>query len=164
MRVSRVIGGAGRDRVDCQICYERKDLGKPCSECGFPKIEIQTTASGAHLIILPLCPSNNDWMEPMRAGRWARLRLSTKARDYMETVSAELRRLLPAHGVKPLTRWDIVPTWVILPRTSADPHNFFKVSMDAMEKGGAMWNDRYAIPAMRGIGFNTEEPCIIYQL
>jgi Holliday junction resolvase RusA-like endonuclease len=167
MSVRRVLGGPGLERVECQVCYERKDLGKPCPDCGFPRIEIQPTATG-HLVILPLCPSTNDRMEPMRAGRWAQMRLSSKARDYMETVATELRRRLPEHGVKPVTTWKGIPTWVILPRVNADPHNYFKVSLDAMEKGGAFFDDRYALPRIESIYFSSEklaiEPLIIYQL
>lgn len=159
MKAQRVVGGAVRtEKVDCQNCGKVKELGIRCEVCEWPKIEVFPKAGGRFLVSLPLCPSTNDRMEPVRMGRYARMRLTDDASDYIKTVGAELRIILEraaeSHGFKPLATWAEVKVWTVLPRTVCDGHNYFKVLFDALELGGYLVNDKYALPNLVGIAFD----------
>ncbi len=167
MRITTKIEGAERtDKVECQACGKSKELGVRCEDCGFPLIEVRPTAAGGFLLMLPLCPSTNDRMRPIRMGRFARDILTDEARDYVTTVAAELAPILKraeAYGFRKMTTWKIVPMWFVLPRTTADCHNYFKCLCDALEDGGFVENDRLLMVSVRGVHHDSDT-CAVVEL
>jgi len=173
MKVQRVEeGDEVRRKVDCQGCGQPKIEGDTCDAetapgkvCGWPQLEIHPTEDGRILIFLPLCPSTNDRQTAARMGRFSRLVLTEEARDYVASVGAQLKplivRAIEELGWKPITRWQGVELWTILPRTSADCHNYGKVLFDALEAGGVTWNDKYLMPDYRGLWHDTKIHCLI---
>lgn len=162
MRLQRVVEGHARtEKVECQVCGSVKELGLRCEDCGFPLISIDIMSDGRPLLFLPLCPSTNARMRPVRRGRHAQDILTDDARDYIASVGAELREMLPKLNLKPITTWTCVDVWTILARTSADCHNFGKVAFDSLEAGGLVWNDKYLLPRYRGIWHDGKSPAFI---
>ncbi len=176
----RIIDGGVQRKVDCQSCGQAKIEGEVCEAelsrdkgpagvevtiCGWPQIELEQVEDGRLRISLPLCPSTNDRQEPIRVGRYAQMRNTDKANDYIASVSAQLRplinRAMQEWGWKPVTYWRGIDLWVILPRASADCHNYGKVLFDALEAGGVTFNDKYLIPNYRGIWHDTKTPVVV---
>lgn len=181
MRVQRVLEGSEvKRKIECQGCGQAKIEGELCDAeipsndkksmvpCGWPQIEIQRSDDGGIFIFLPLCPSNNAKDKVARRGRFASLISTDAARDYIASVKKQLRplieRAIAEWGWKPVTTWQLVWTWVVLPRTSCDPHNYWKVSLDALEAGGAFFDDRYAITRLGGIWFDTKNTGMVFKL
>jgi Holliday junction resolvase RusA-like endonuclease len=161
MRAQRVIDGEVKRKLDCQACGQPKLEGEVCEGCAWPQVGLTLKDDGRLFITLPLCPSTNDRTEPVRTGRWVQERLTDDARDYIASVSEQLRplvaRAITEWGWKPLTYWRGVDLWMILPRTSADCHNYGKVLFDALEAAGVAFNDKYIIPNYRGLWHDTKE-------
>lgn len=165
MRAQRVVDGLKRTRkVDCQICGAVKEEGLRCEECGFPNIVIRFRADGRPLLFLPLCPSTNDRMRPIRMGRLARQILTDDARDYVASVGAALAPMLREIKHTTIEAFRLVGVWTILPRVGADPHNYGKVLFDALETAGAVKNDRFILPLYYGVWHDSKEPEIIVSL
>lgn len=160
-----MLDGEIKAKVDCQGCAQGKIEGDPCEGCGWPQISLTLAQDGRLLLFLPLCPSTNDRQSVARMGRYSRLVLTQDARDYVASVSAQLRPLVEQAvkewGWKPITYWRGIELWTILPRTSADCHNYGKVLFDALEAGGVTFNDRYLIPNYRGIWHDTKATGVI---
>lgn len=172
----RIIEGGVQRKVDCQGCGQAKIEGEVCEAvlvkakapepeklCGWPQIELTLTEEGRLLISLPLCPSTNARQVPRRYGKG--LASTPEVSDYIASVSAQLRplidRAMNEWGWKPITYWRGIDLWVILPRTSADCHNYGKVLFDALEAGGVTFNDKYLIPNYRGIWHDTKTPGVV---
>lgn len=156
MKAQRVTGGLERrEKVDCQACGKVKELGVRCELCGWPLVEVMPTPAGRFRVTLPLGPSTNDRMIPVKRGRYVNMILAPVARDYIQTVAAELSAILEraaqSHGFKPLAYWGPVKVWMVLPRITCDGHNYEKCLYDALELGGFFVNDRYAVPELRGL-------------
>lgn len=152
-----VRGAARVEKVICQACGEVKELGVRCDMCGWPLLEVTPTPAGRFRVSMPLCPSTNDRQKIGRMGRFARMILTDDARDFVQTVGAELRPILEraaALGFKPLGTWEEVKVWTVMPRVTCDGHNYFKIAFDALELGGYVVNDRYVMPKLAGIGFD----------
>jgi len=150
-----------RITVYCQKCKAPKDEGSRCESCGFPDISIRPTADGRFLVFLPLCPSTNARMIPVRRGHYVCDALSPDARDYIASVSAELAPMLLELSIPPIKTWTSLPLWLILPRTSSDCHNFGKLLFDTLERAGAVENDRYLLPHFRGIWHDRDSAAIV---
>lgn len=170
MKAQRILEGHEiRRKVDCQACGQTKIEGEVCEAelepgklCGWPQIEIERMQDGRLLIFLPLCPSTNARMRPVRMGRLAREIETDDARDYIASVSAQLRpligRAIAEWGWKPITYWRGINIWVILPRTNCDAHNYGKVLFDALEAGSLTWNDKYLLPRYCGVWYDSKDP------
>lgn len=115
-------------------------------------VEIQRMSDGI-LIFLPLCPSTNARMKPVRFGSTCRDILTQEAREYIRSVGYELRMMMRREKLKPIDGFAYVDLWFILPRTNCDAHNYGKVLFDAMEAGGLITNDKYILPRIMGVGY-----------
>lgn len=113
-------------------------------------ISFQQLADGV-LIFLPLCPSTNARMQPVRMGRNCRAILTTEAREYIRTVGYELKVLMRQEKFKPIETYAYVDLWFILPRTNCDAHNYGKILFDAMQYGGVVTNDKFILPRIMGV-------------
>src|SRR5262245_58203640 len=105
-------------------------------------ISIQTLNDGV-LFFLPLCPSTNARMHPVRMGRNCRDILTQEARAYISAVGFELRKIMRREKFQPIDDYSYVDLWFILPRTNCDAHNYGKVLFDALEKGSVVANDKF---------------------
>lgn len=121
---------------------------------------VQKVSKG-HLIFLPMCPSTNARMMPIRMGRHLSLILTKEARDYIEEVSVELGMIKDLHGIKRIDKFAYFDMWYILSRTNQDSHNYNKILFDALEQGGIVENDKFIMPRTMGISYNAKEPEII---
>lgn len=120
---------------------------------------------GRYRATLPLPPSNNDWLKATASGGQRR---SDNARAYMQGIGIQLVYLRKAlersrAGFQALASWAWVDVWVVMPKTSCDNHNYFKIAFDTLEEGGLVENDRYILPNLRGIGFDTAHPTIVLE-
>jgi Holliday junction resolvase RusA-like endonuclease len=160
VKVQRVVAGIPRGRlVDCQECGQVKELGVACAACRWPQVEVVPAADGRFVVMLPLCPSTNERMRPVRMGRFSRDILTDDARDYIASVATELGPIIErakAFGFKPIEQLTSVEVWMVLPRRSCDPTNYEKCMWDALERSGFAKNDRYIMPHFRGVAFNTQ--------
>ena len=113
-------------------------------------VSVQRLSNGV-LIFLPLCPSTNARMRPVRMGAHCREILTAEARDYIAYVGMALRVLMRQEHLKPISSYSYVDLWFILPRTNCDAHNFGKILFDAMEAGGLVTNDKFILPRVMGV-------------
>jgi hypothetical protein len=117
--------------------------------------------AGAVLIFLPLCPSTNARMRPVRMGSRCRDILTTEARDYIRSVGWALRLWARAEKFQPIDSYCWVDLWFVLPRRSCDAHNYGKVLFDALEAGGLVTNDKYILPRVMGVWHDKNAEVIV---
>lgn len=103
------------------------------------------------LLFLPLCPSTNARMRPVRMGSRCRDILTDEARDYIRSVGFALRLWARAERFRPISSYAWIDLWFILPRGNCDAHNYGKVLFDALEAGGIVANDKFILPRVMGI-------------
>lgn len=174
MRIKRPGAEAAVAKVQCQECGGHKLFGHRCDApvegglCGWPQVSIRSCDDGGILVFMPLCPSTNAREGVVRMGKYARKILTAEARDYIASVAGQLSPLISqaikGWAWKPVTTWRVVWTWVILPRTTCDPHNYWKVSLDTLERAGVFFDDRYALPRLGGIWFDSKNPGMVFKL
>ncbi len=112
------------------------------------------------LLFLPLCPSTNARMQPVRMGRNCRDILTKEAREYISAVGVELRMMMRRAKLKPIDGYAYVDLWFILPRTNCDAHNYGKVLFDALEKGCVVTNDKFILPRVMGVWHDAKSEVI----
>ena len=123
----------------------------------------QRLADGV-LLFLPLCPSTNARMRPVRMGGQCREVLTREARQYISTVGMELRLWARAEKFRPIDAYSFVDLWFILPRTNCDAHNYGKVLFDALQAGGVVTNDKFILPRVMGIWHDAKNPQVVVRL
>lgn len=123
----------------------------------------QRLADGV-LLFLPLCPSTNARMRPVRMGSLCREVLTKEARQYISSVGMELRLWARAEKFQPINGYSFVDLWFILPRTNCDAHNYGKVLFDALQAGGVVTNDKYILPRVMGIWHDAKNPQVVVRL
>lgn len=122
-------------------------------------ISFQTLTDGI-LFFLPLCPSTNARMHPVRMGRNCRDILTQEARAYISSVGFELRMLMRREKLQPIESYAYIDLWFILPRTNCDAHNYGKVLFDAMEEGSVVTNDKFILPRVMGVWHDSKPEVI----
>lgn len=122
-------------------------------------ITFQTLADGI-LFFLPLCPSTNARMHPVRMGPNCRDILTQEARAYISAVGFELRMTMRREKLKPIDAYAYIDLWFILPRTNCDAHNYGKVLFDAMEEGCVVTNDKFILPRVMGVWHDSKPEVI----
>ena len=115
----------------------------------------QRLADGV-LLFLPLCPSTNARMRPVRMGGVCRDVLTKEARQYISSVGMDLRLWALAEKFRPIDAYTLLDLWFILPRTNCDVHNYGKVLFDALETGGIVTNDKFILPRVMGIWHDSK--------
>lgn len=120
--------------------------------------------SNGWLIFLPLPPSNNARMIPVRFGSRCQSILTKEARDYIWNVGTGLKLWARSVKFKAIDRYTYVDLWFVLPRTSCDSHNYFKVLLDSVEAGGLCTNDKYLMPAVCGVWHDAKNPEVTIKL
>ena len=123
----------------------------------------QRLADGV-LLFLPLCPSTNARMRPVRMGRLCRDILTSEARDYIQSVGLALKLWARAEKFRAIDAYAWVDLWFILPRRDCDVHNYGKVLVDALETGGIVTNDKYIRPRVMGIWHDVKNPQVVVKL
>lgn len=113
------------------------------------------------LLFLPLPPSTNARTTPVWTGGYVREILTKEARQYIAQVGAALALWRKSVKREAIGYYQIVDVWMILPRTSADNHNYFKCLMDALEAGGVVENDKFLLPRVMGIWHDRAAEVII---
>lgn len=103
------------------------------------------------LLFLPLCPSTNARMRPVRMGPRCRDILTAEARDYIRSVGLALRLWARAERFHPIRSYAWIDLWFILPRRNCDAHNYGKVLFDALEAGGIVANDKFILPRVMAV-------------
>jgi hypothetical protein len=116
---------------------------------------------GGTLLFLPLCPSTNDRMQPVRMGGRCREVLTKDAREYIRSIGVTLRLWARAQRIQPISGYAYVDLWFILPRTSCDAHNYGKVLFDAMQAGGVVTNDKFILPRIMGVWHDAKAEVIV---
>ena len=106
-------------------------------------------------IYLPLCPSTNARMIPIRMGYQCREILTSDARNYIHSIGTELKIMMRQQKISAIDRFAYVDLWFILPRTNCDAHNYGKVLFDAMQTGGLFTNDKFILPRIMGVGYKS---------
>lgn len=144
-------------KVDCQVCGQVKELGQRCEGCAFPLVSIPDF-TGRPLIFLPLVPSSNNRLKPGYRGRPT---LTDDARDYLESVSKELGRMLRELEVGPLSYYTQVEVWVVLSHGLQDAVNVDKILWDTCQRAGFVVNDRFIIPVFRGVYYDAKNAGVI---
>lgn len=127
------------------------------------KLISQRLADGV-LLFLPLCPSTNARMRPVRMGGVCREVLTKEARQYISSVGMDLRLWARAEKFRPIDAYAFVDLWFILPRTNCDAHNYGKVLFDALEAGGIVTNDKFILPRVMGIWHDAKNPQVVVRL
>lgn len=120
--------------------------------------------SGRSLLFLPLPPSTNARMRPVRMGRFCREILTAEARDYIQNVGTALKWWRRRSGFKTIASYSPAEFWFVLPRTTCDSHNYFKVLMDALEAGEVVENDKFILPLVRGVWHDAKNPEVVIRL
>jgi Holliday junction resolvase RusA-like endonuclease len=115
----------------------------------------QRLADGV-LLFLPLCPSTNARMQPVRMGGICREVLTKETRQYISSVGMDLRLWARAEKFRPIDAYVFVDLWFILPRTNCDAHNYGKVLFDALETGGIVTNDKFILPRVMGLWHDSK--------
>lgn len=113
------------------------------------------------LVFLPLCPSTNARMRPVRMGSLCREILTKEAREYIRSVGMSLRLWALSNKFRPINDYVWLDLWFILPRTNCDAHNYGKVLFDAMEAGGLVANDKYIMPRVMGIWHDAKSEVVV---
>ena len=116
------------------------------------------------LLFLPLCPSTNARMRPVRMGGVCREVLTKEARQYISSVGMDLRLWARAEKFRPIDAYSFVDLWFILPRTNCDAHNYGKVLFDALQAGGVVTNDKFILPRVMGIWHDAKNPQVVVRL
>ena len=116
------------------------------------------------LLFLPLCPSTNARMRPVRMGSLCREVLTKEARQYIATVGMGLRLWARAEKFRPIDGYSFVDLWFILPRTNCDAHNYGKVLFDALQAGGIVTNDKFILPRVMGVWHDAGNPQVVVRL
>jgi Holliday junction resolvase RusA-like endonuclease len=117
-------------------------------------------ASG-HLLFLPLCPSTNARMQPVRFGNRCQDILTKEARTYIQGISMALKLWANQVNFMPIHDYAWMDLWFILPRTNCDAHNYGKVLFDALENGGIVTNDKFILPRVMGVWHQTPGEIVI---
>lgn len=123
-------------------------------------IQTQRTEKGV-LFFMPLCPSTNDRMRPVRMGRFVREILTAEARGYIQNIGTALRWWAKANKWVAKNDYSYVDLWFILPRTNCDASNYGKVLYDTLQVGGIVENDKYILPRIQGIWWDTKNTSAI---
>lgn len=113
------------------------------------------------LLFLPLCPSTNARMRPVRMGSRCRDILTTEARTYIRSVGFALRIWARANRFRPISAFTWIDLWFILPRANCDAHNYGKVLFDALETGGIVANDKFILPRVMGIWHDSNAEVVV---
>lgn len=113
------------------------------------------------LLFLPLCPSTNARMRPVRMGGVCREVLTKEARQYISSVGMDLRLWARAEKFRPIDAYSFVDLWFILPRTNCDAHNYGKVLFDALQAGGVVTNDKYILPRVMGVWHDAKAEVVV---
>ena len=116
------------------------------------------------LIFLPLCPSTNARMRPVRMGGMCREILTSEARSYIQSVGLALKLWARAEKFQPIDVYSWVDLWFILPRTNCDAHNLGKVLFDALEVGRIVTREKNILPRVIGIWHDDENPQAVVKL
>lgn len=116
------------------------------------------------LLFLPLCPSTNARMRPVRMGGVCREILTKEARQYISSVGMDLRMWARAEKFRPIDAYSFVDLWFILPRTNCDAHNYGKVLFDALQASGIVTNDKFILPRVMGIWHDAKDPQVVVKL
>lgn len=99
-------------------------------------------------LVLPLPPSNNEYLYPKRIGRNVRLAETTTSKKWKNKVTPIIKREIKKQN------WDTVPRGTFLNvhidyffnRKGSDPNNYLKILYDVMENCGVYENDDMCKP------------------
>lgn len=116
------------------------------------------------LLFLPLCPSTNRRMQPVRMGNICREILTKEAREYIATQSWVVKSWCSHNRFKRIESYTPVWVWFILKTTVSDSHNFLKILADTLEEGGVTTNDKYLLFRIGGVFHDFKNPEIIIKL
>ena len=117
--------------------------------------------SDGFLLFLPLCPSTNARMQPVRFGPRCQNILTQEARSYIRVMSTMLKLWAVKVNFAPISEYAAIDFWFILPRTNCDAHNYGKVLFDALETGGIVTNDKFILPRVMGVWHQSPGEVVI---
>jgi hypothetical protein len=116
--------------------------------------------AGGWVLHLPLGPSVNRRTIPVRGVQ----RLSPEARQYLHRVGSWCWGFKYEKRFAPIDRRVDLRVWHVLPRRSCDQHNYTKIQLDALERGGLVTNDRLITPVYSGVWYDTQRTCFAVEL
>jgi len=126
----------------------------------FGRVEFHRNSDGSFFVSIPLCPSTNARMGVFRG----RALLSKSARLYFAQIVPALVYIKKALGLTPVDEYTINEIWIVMGRSNADCHNYFKIAYDCLESAGIVTDDKYLIPRVQGIGHDGKNPTIVMRL
>jgi len=85
-------------------------------------------------------------------------------RSPLEVGPPALVYIKKALGLTPVDEYTINEIWIVMGRSNADCHNYFKIAYDCLESAGIVTDDKYLIPRVQGIGHDGKNPTIVMRL
>lgn len=113
-------------------------------------------------LVLPLPPSNNEYLYPKRMGKYMRLAETTKSKKWKKKVTPIIEKEIEKQN------WETVPRGIFLNihidyffnRKGSDPNNYLKILYDVMEDCGVYENDDMAKPQTGVVIIDKHNPRI----
>ena len=121
-----------------------------------------STANKKLKLILPLPPSNNEYLYPKRMGKYVRLAETAKSKKWKKKVTPIIEKEIEKQN------WNTVPRGTFLNihidyffnRKGSDPNNYLKILYDVMENCGVYENDDMAKPQTGLVVIDKYDPRI----
>lgn len=82
-----------------------------------------------------------------------------EAIQWLETCELIVSSAMKGHD--PIDDYTPVYFDFVLPRRSADTHNYLKLTCDALERGGFTTNDKYIMVNTSSVTFDTKNPHVV---
>lgn len=107
-----------------------------------------STANKKLKLVLPLPPSNNEYLYPKKMGKYVRLAETATSKKWKNKVAPIIKKEIEKQ------KWEIVPRGIFLNihidyffnRKGSDPNNYLKILYDVMENCGVYENDDMCKP------------------
>lgn len=115
-------------------------------------------------LVFPLPPSVNSYQRyrVKRVGRKTRVEAypSEETETFYKNVIPYIREEMKKQGWKtpPRDKYVVIKCVFYLSKKGADADNYFKCSIDSLEKAGVVINDTFIIPVAEGVYIDKDNP------
>ena len=84
-----------------------------------------------------------------------------EARIYLERNALLVANFVKKNKLKPFDSYFVLDMIFYLPRQNADSHNYKKIGLDVLERGGLVVNDKWIMDRTQAIYIDKENPRFI---
>lgn len=84
-----------------------------------------------------------------------------EARDYLDFESWEVAAYMRENKLLPIDKLSYFDMIFYLPNKNCDSHNYKKIAIDLMQRGGVVTNDKYVMDRTQEVHYDKEKPRII---